>query len=346
MASKKKSKSSSKSTVKVAGKNQNLGTAKGQVAATAAANQEAINANRPNVNTAYGNESWQRNPDGSWTQNQTLNSAEQSKLEQDRQRDIQFGDMSKALQGQWNQKIQDPYSLSGIKNDPNQWDWQNAQGIANDYAGKVNDSFETLNGKRFDKQGADLKSQLLNSGIPVGSELYNNQMQALQDNQGRERLGMQTQALDTGMNWAGQSFGMGQQARQGAIGDYERQRNAPYQELSQALQARGGVNNPQFQGRSEAAPTDYVGAYNTKDQIDYARNNRSFGGGGGGAAPAAPYIPYAPEQFQQPKQPSAGTQLLYGIGSSIAAGVGQGVGSAVGKGVGNWMSGEDWGYKG
>lgn len=337
MATKKKSKSksSSKTTVKVAGKNYNLNNAKGQVSATAAADEAARAYNRPNVNTEYGQESWQQNPDGSWTQNQTLNAAEKTKLEQDRSRDVQFGDMAKALQGQWNQNLQNQYSLSGIKNDPNQWDWQNAQGIATDYAGKVNDSFETLNAKRFDKQAADLKSQLLNSGIPVGSELYNNQMQSLQDNQGRERLGMQTQALDTGMNWAGQSFGMGQQARQGAIGDYERQRNAPYQELSQALQGRGGVNNPQFQARSDTAPTDYAGVFNTKDQIDYARNNKPSFGGGGGGVQAAPYIPYAPEQFQQPKQPSTGQQLGYGILGSVASGLGQGLGA----GVGNYVSG-------
>lgn len=339
MATKSKKSNSKNSGYNISiGKNKyNAGTLQGGFNAQQKVNtmgmQQQAQYNRPNTFNSFGSQQFTQNPDGSWNQTETLNPFEQQKLGQDRVRDIGLGDMAQALGNRAAQNYSNAYDISGIKNNPNDWDWQNnTNTIAQDFAGRQTANYESLNAKRFNQENDKLKSDLLNSGIPVGSEMYNNQMQALQDRQGRERLGFQSNALSEGFNNASNAFNMGQTARANSIGDYERVRDRPFQEMGQALSYRGGVNMPQFQARSDIGvpQMDVLGAQNQYEQQRLARiaASRSGRGGGGGGGGGGGYTPYMPPNM--PSAPSSSQQFWGNALGGIMAGVGQG--------FGNWLS--------
>lgn len=71
-------------------------------------------ANRPNQVNPYGTVNWNKGPDGQWTQTETLNAAEQSQLDANRQ--IQAGLTSTAggLLGQAQNSLSNPLSTAGL----------------------------------------------------------------------------------------------------------------------------------------------------------------------------------------------------------------------------------------
>ena len=72
------------------------------------------NANRPNQNNPWGSVSWSQDPQGNWTQNVTLNPAEQAQL--DANRGIQKGltDTAGTLLGQAQRSLSTPLSTEGL----------------------------------------------------------------------------------------------------------------------------------------------------------------------------------------------------------------------------------------
>jgi hypothetical protein len=84
----------------------------------AALNKEAAAeqtvANRPTQNTPWGSTSWAQGPDGQWTQNVTLDPAEQAALDQQRQFQSQQQGFASGLLNQAGQALSTPLSLEGL----------------------------------------------------------------------------------------------------------------------------------------------------------------------------------------------------------------------------------------
>jgi hypothetical protein len=78
-----------------------------------AATEQTV-ANRPNQNTPFGSSSWAQGPDGQWTQNITLNPAEQAALDQQRQFSSQQQGFASGLLDQAGQALSQPMSLEGL----------------------------------------------------------------------------------------------------------------------------------------------------------------------------------------------------------------------------------------
>lgn len=250
--------------------------------------------NRPNEQNPYGDLQYIENPDGSITQRQTLNPWEEQKLGQDRSRDVALGELAGVIGGNVGKSFQDPYDISGIGNDPRNVDFSGERKRLED---QLSSRFEELNGKRLSDEREQLKSRLLNSGVTMGSDLYNNQMQELERRQNDERRAAQVDAMRMGGSEMQRSYDMSQDARSRAIGEYDTQRNAAYQDLAKVLGIRGGVNNPQFQARESIniPGLDIAGTAlgyadlaqrqkeaNRSYKLQMAQLRRSGGGGGGG----------------------------------------------------------------
>lgn len=130
--------------------------------------------------------------------------------------------------------------------DWNQWRQQQIDASAQD--------FERQFGKRFQQQEQDLQQQLTNRGIPMGSELWNNQMKELREQQEGQRQSNMVQAMNLASSNAAQfgnlamqardqgfgeqmsRYGQSVQERQRQQGDYFQQR---YNDLSEANMLRG-----------------------------------------------------------------------------------------------------------
>ena len=78
-----------------------------------AATEQTV-ANRPTQNTPWGSTSWAQGPDGQWTQNVTLDPAEQAALDQQRQFSSQQQGFASGLLDQAGQALSTPLSLDGL----------------------------------------------------------------------------------------------------------------------------------------------------------------------------------------------------------------------------------------
>ena len=186
-------------------------------------------------------------------------------------------------------------------------------------------------------------------------------MEELKKSQADERRGAQIDAMRMGGDEMSRSWGLSQDARSRATGEYEKSRNSAFDDMARVLSARGGVNNPQMQAVDNptfqspdvaGAAGSYAGINNAWriNQADNAnawriananRGGRGGGGGGGrggGGAPSGFDINNDPSyqrwlaqqeyaRSNQPKQPGFGQQLFGAIAPGLAAGFGQGIGS-------------------
>jgi hypothetical protein len=181
---------------------------KGAAEATAASNKEAAvyntAANRPNINTPFGSQSWTSEAGvdpatgqkiTNWTQNTTLAPKAQGAL--DSQMDMQKGrsDLANSTMPRVAESINKPFDFSGMKEwgdgytgaGPNQnyqtsvpttaANLQTSIGKTPDYIQKSGDAIynqaTSRLDPRFNQAQSDLDSRLANQGITAGSEAYN-----------------------------------------------------------------------------------------------------------------------------------------------------------------------------
>ena len=252
----------------------------GAANATAAGSKElatqANYANRPTQNTPWGQQFWTTGqqvdpatgqPVTTWTQNQTLDPALQSALND--QLGIQSG--RSQLAGGFMGRVADEYA--------NPFDWTNLPGMAQtpqqqftygrNMQSYIPTTTRTTNEPAFaserqrienslfermrpeqDRQTAQLQTQLANQGLTPGSQAYNMELQRLADQQSRERygaleMGGQEQARLQQMLLGQQQQAFGQGATQGEFFNQAQQQmfgqdmgaNAQnYQQMMQAAQ--------------------------------------------------------------------------------------------------------------
>jgi hypothetical protein len=139
---------------------------------TALAEQTAA-ANRPTQNTALGTSAWSKDASGNPVQTQTLNPADQARLDQQRQ--IQSG-----LLGQAQNSMANPLDTSGMTAmNPNQLD----PGFG--AVQQVKDDYLKLMQPQQDQQHSQLAAMLKERGIPMNSAAWANAMRAQGDSDAR-----------------------------------------------------------------------------------------------------------------------------------------------------------------
>lgn len=213
--------------------------------------------------------------------------------------------------------------------------------------------FESLNAERFAKERENLMTELSQRGIPVGSELFNKQLQELENTQNRSREEARVSATQLAGAEQARLFEGQLQGRNQFLGESQLQRSLPLQELGQLLALQGGVPQTNFGGISQ------VGVPN----IDVAGTALGFGSLFSGADLAnrqlaqqkelglaqlakqsGPTDPFALAKFQEdlrrgtltlqnqleqgnkPRTPSTFEQIAGGLAPGIGAGIGAGIG--------------------
>jgi hypothetical protein len=219
---------------------------KGAAEATAASNQDAQTrsdwANRPTVNTPWGQESWTSaasvdpstgKPITSWTQTQTLNPESQATLDAqmgvDRAKSetalSQFGRVQDAMARPFDWGNMQAYGEAPQAGNVQAGNLQGGQGILGGLdtgslgAMPQGDAAERqrIENMLFDRMApqhqqtqAALESKLSNMGLTRGSQQWNDEMQRMERSQADERFN----AMQTGGQEMQREFDMGMQGRQ------------------------------------------------------------------------------------------------------------------------------------
>lgn len=243
--------------------------------------------NNPNTYTPLGNLTYTTdtsNPSQpKSTQTITLSPAEQQIMDQSNANIQQQGKTANTALGAVNQQFQTPYNLAGnVPQTPSQ----------QDLMGNLQNTQDALYGKQtqyldpqFNQAQDQLKSQLANQGIPMGSQAYTTAM----DNLARQKQQAYGDARDSAI--AGGTQAQSQLAQTGlqnqaqAAQLYSQQYAAPLQYYN-SLMTGTQPNLPQFQGLnpSSAAPTNVLQAYNQQYQGQLNNYNAQMGASNSGSS--------------------------------------------------------------
>lgn len=206
---------------------------------------------------------------------------------------------------------QTPFSLSGLNNDMNNFNFDQQRQALEDRAYQ---RFADVNEPRFQKEQGDFEQRMAQRGIAPGSELYTAMQQDLSRNQEDARGAARAQALNFGGQETERAFNLGSKARSQSVDEYGMARGAPWSELAGALSARSSlkdinapIQKPGYYGPPQQDPAALANAdyENWKRKQDYMANN-------------------------QPKGPTTGSSIAGAIVPGIASGVGKGIGGFIG----------------
>lgn len=183
-------------------------------------------ANRPTVNTPWGQQSWQANqqtdpatgrPVTAWTQNITLTPQQQAALDSQQRIGQGRSNAAETLLGQATQNFQRPtdwnsfnpmfnFGMGGQEGGIKRQMSQTPGGLAN----QAMEATWAAQQPTFDRRRAQTESQLANMGLARGSEAWNEEAQRLNQSEDAGRLS----AFQTGMGVQNQMFGQNLQADQ------------------------------------------------------------------------------------------------------------------------------------
>jgi hypothetical protein len=108
----------------------------------------------------------------------------------------------------------------------------------------------------YNQDVAAKKQELADRGVPMGSQLYTQEMDRLDKGYQRQQQDARSQAIQQSGQEMSNQFQMGLQAHQQALGDYTQNYNMPLS-LAQSLQGMGygyqNPNLPQYQGAAQTA---------------------------------------------------------------------------------------------
>lgn len=224
--------------------------------------------NRPSQNTAMGSSTWTKDAAGNPVQTQTLNPAEQARLDQ--QRDIYGGLLDQAQNSMAN-----PLDTSGMTQmNPNQLD----PGFG--AVQQVKDDYLSLMQHQMEAEQSRMESQLKQRGIPMNSPAWMNAMRMLEDSKARRGW----EATDKATRAYGDIF------NRGLAGNIQAN-NSRLQQLNEATALRelpmneyknyGGQVSGQLLMPSFMPGTDYAGAggQQYQAQMDQYNANQARSGG-------------------------------------------------------------------
>lgn len=272
-----------------------------------------------------------------------LNKTQDLAIDQRSQADLSLGNQANNMLPGIMDAYNQPFDWKGLPSAP-------VQGDFNDWRqGQIDSTYGDFT-KRFDPQFAkaneDFEQQMANRGIPVGSELYNNQKQLLTQGQNDARQSAMVQAQGIAGQNAGQFFDIGTQARSNALGEGLQQRNMPLAEFNQLYASRSPFDLQNLSYSQQRGLQD--------QQFQNAKNMPRGGGGGGGGGGGAEWQQMgfsSPMEYYAFKQAESRANKQWewdnnpqynqgGGGMNPYAGM---VGGILGAGIGGWAStGFDW----
>lgn len=310
---------------------------------TALANQQAQNsqaliqqqteANRPNITTPWGTQSWTKEGD-QWNMNLTLTPEQQRALDSQMATQEGLSGLAQGLIGRVGESYKDPFSYEGLP-----------EAGKVPVAGKLpeadaaerqrieNALFERMR-PEHDRSTGKLETQLQNQGLVRGSEAWNREMERLSKLQAGERFnalsmgGEEMQRLfNMGMAKQGQEWSQGVQGsnlasllRQQAIAERMGQRNQPLNELTALLSGQqvGNPQMPSFMGAGVGENANLVGAGQAQYQSSLDAYNAQMARRSGGLGSIGSIIGGVGGAF-------LGGPMGAMVGSNLGGGIGRGL---------------------
>ena len=288
------------------------GAAEKQAASSEKINTQQTTANRPNQVTPWGSSTWNNaagidpstgQPVTKWNQSQTLTPELQAAL--DSQVGLTRGksDLAQSFMGRVEQDYSKPFDYGKLGSPQQGANTKNTDAPAfaaerEKYTQNILDQLRPE--QQFQEEAT--RTRLANQGLTAGSEAYNRELQRLNDQQSRERMG----AIDQGgveqqrmnaqmLGQQQQAFSQGGIARQQAIAEEAQRRGMSLNEMNALLtgQQVNPSQMPTFSAAGAAQPTNYgaaagqQGQWNLTQQAHQDQQNAQLWGGVGSAAGAA-----------------------------------------------------------
>jgi len=259
------------------------GAAQAQGASSQANTMTQNYANRPDINTPWGQQTWQTNqqtdpatgqPVTGWSSNITLTPEQQQALDSQQRVTSGRSGIAEGLMGQVANATSSPFNWAGMPKAPGSV--EDAQANA----------FKTMSAALQPgrtQQEAGMHNRLLASGLPEGSEAWNRAGTGLQGQWTQEDKAMMGQAMAEGRADVGTQMGI----RQQGVAEEAQRRGMSLNELN-ALLTGQQVSMPQGMGQApnstagRADTTNYLGAAQAQGQ-----GGTNWGGAIGGIAQAA-----------------------------------------------------------
>lgn len=199
--------------------------------------------NRPNQTTPWGSTTWTTNPDGSQTQNTSLNPTQQQTLTGQQNQAQQRTDAAGGLIGQATSNFANPMDYSGFMAGG---DRVNGGQYYYDAATNASrDKFSLWNDEQFNRDDDRLNQQLRNRGVNPGDVGYDQQLQQLRETQGKLRQSSNLDAILIGGQEGSRMQGMDIDAgnyntsqRQSQEAEALRRRNQPLNEANALLEGQ------------------------------------------------------------------------------------------------------------
>lgn len=259
--------------------------------------------------------------------------------------DLALGDMGQAMMPGIQRNFEQPFDRSALPQSP----WEAAgdvQGLYDKYYEDTLSDYERVAAPQFQKQAQEFDTWAVQRGIPVGSQLYNDEKKRLLDTQEGQRQTMRTQAMQGAGSQANLWNTMQGQNFQGAYDFENAERNRPLTEYNLLRGSQSGL--------AEKALDQSYARQNAKWAL---AQQPSGGGGGGGGGSGYMYQQYGfatPQEYDQYKlqQSMAAKEAEYalankyapkganpyaGAAGGILGGISQGIGAGIGKGIAGWF---------
>jgi hypothetical protein len=258
--------------------------------AQAQANQQAIydsaRVNRYDQYNPYGSVTWDRPSDdpSTWTQRVNLDPAIQQRFDNESQLALGIGSAANRQVGNLPQGQFTTQDLPELQAGLNQGALPT---LSTDFSGDATRMEDAtyqralgLMNPEFDRQQKQLENRLVQQGIPIGAEAYNDEMGRFEKGRNEAQLaaaleavgagrqehsrmfGVNQRARQQGVAEQGQDFSMTQAARQQGVSDRQLERNQAYNELAMLMgqtPAMPSMNAPQT-AQYQIAPPDRMGA--------------------------------------------------------------------------------------
>lgn len=246
-------------------------------------------ANRPNINTPFGSQSWQMTPTkdpvtgqtvGQWTQNTQLTPEMQAALEKQQGITGEQSDIASTLLGQERSQESTPINygdmlkVGGFNGDPRQYDKGAADAAFNEYLGY---------NQPLQKQATEqMDTQLRNQGLAPGDQAYDTAMTNLRNQQSQSTQQAENEAVLTGSQIGQQQFGsslseagFNNQAAQAQMAQEMQKRGFTLNQID-AILSGNQVNLPQTPGFATAGSSQPVQSLTAAEAAGNAANT-AFG---------------------------------------------------------------------
>jgi len=259
-----------------------------QGASSKAATTDQTWANRPDLNTPWGSQSWDSastidpstgQPVTKWTGNINLTPAEQASLDSQQRVTQGRSETAEGLLGQ----------VAGATKNP--FDWGAMPSTPGSVGEAQQNAFKTMSGNLQPGRGQQeeaMHARLLASGLPEGSEAWKRAGQQLQDQWSTQDKGLMGQAMSEGRADVTTQSGI----RQQAIAEEAQKRGMSLNELN-ALLTGQQVNMPAGMGQAPnttagaAQSINYLGAATAQGNFQNSQPGNNWGSALGGVASAA-----------------------------------------------------------